>query len=1761
MGVAEDFAPSFTQKPQLRQEDEGNRLVFECQLLASPKPEIHWFRGDTELFEDNRTIFKIQPIGNNKFLVALELDDVVENDAGLYKVKAKNKMGEVAASINLNFSPVDEPQEKQIDGLAPTFSKKPAIRQEEDGKKLLFECRIQADPKPTVTWFHDGVIVKNTPRHKILLDKDGHSYFGTLEIKNVTVEDAGKYKVTAKNELGESNATISLNFDSDEAPVPDDGIKPTFTERPVIRQSDDGTKITFECRCVGDPKPTITWYHGKTLVKEGGRFKMSLTLDQKLYHMARLEITNVENSDGGEYKAIAKNVHGEGVATINLNFEGGEKPKIPDGKPPRFPKKPTIRQDGETLIMECLLEANPLPDITWFQGTKTIEDSNRVRMSRKATGKDTYLLTLEISSPTKEDGGNYRCNAFNCFGESNANIALNFQGGDDEGFAPTFVDKPKIIPSDTGTLITMKCKCKAKPRPIITWYRGTTVVKESSKIKMTTVDLGEDTYEIIMEIQDPTNADGGTYKCNTKNDFGESNANLNLNIEADQEPEGKEPIFVQKPRIVSEQNGKLVIMDCSVKADPAPTIVWYHADKIVQKSSKVTITIEKKEEIYYIRLELKDPVKEDSGLYRCNIKNAYGELNANLTLNVEIVPVIKEKPKITKIIKRRTVVIECKVQSSFTPQCTWFKETKAVKEDSTHSVHIEQVKEGEFNVKLQIEQASEKDKGLYKLTVKNDKGEATSQTVELTEIPEDKEEKVQRIQIVETLRAIEVQEGQTAKFTSSIKTLDKTAKVVWYKNNSVIRESSDYKISFDGQTAILEISSVKTEFTGTYKVKFSNTVSEESSSASLKVIEKKKVEKKEKEEEEENKKVVEKKKKEEVEEKKNVVEQNEEVVEEKKKVVEKKKEELVEEKKIEEKKEPKKVGEKIVKKKDEKKEEPEMNGTTEETTVQSRKSSLIEEKKGTILRRSSVKDEPKKVVKKPEEKKPQDVQDTKDVTDDEGRSTVDKDVTSKVVEQLSVKTKRGSIVTYQEEIVGDDDEPDKIGYRKSSIQEEQKIFEKDEIRKIRRQSKDTIRIDEDEIGTGRRNSLIKIEKKLAERRDSLKETKLVSKTSSNFDEKDEEGSGPKKNDGKEPSEDGEYKSVRRLSTKHKEITEDKKTRKKEEGEVSCEDKKSERSDSIKPKEVDDHKKKSGAVEGKEKPETKMSDDLEEQKPVRRLSSKAKEEPTKAKKSEVEDICTPDKKVEEKDIGIPNKETDDKEDEKSKRRLSSKIQDTDGKKQEDRTQKVESTSQDKLSSHKKPEGVKPINELRDASETKPEDEKEPDRKLSTPSKLDDAKREASKYEEKFEVKSAKPYDSKKENNAQEHQSKPGKKPEEEKKPTRRLSTKPKAEEGEDKVEDTKRRQPDSSDDKEKPNVEPERRTRPKPEAEDNKKPEGRLSTKTKDTEEERKYENKRPQDGSEVVSKPARESRTKPDEGDIDKPEEMGRKSIKDVDKDKKEAPPDEKLKLEEYKPVRRTSIKKKETEDDKKGEVAEDKPKPERRLRPKPKDTDEDKKEKNDENDKVEEKEPSKPEYRKDSSKTEEKVSEADKKLADEDKQPEEKPAEKKVTKEPEAKKPEEKLAEKPTAKKVLSKKEPTKKPEEKLAEEAPAEKEPEKHVEKKAAVKEEPDKMKNGLSDRKPSIVEPKEPAKPESRKESLAKPDDKRRTTAKLPCRLPENERKKLNEELEGEQKIVRSESWLITAIRPGKCFKYKKGIEGMQKEAEKTDTSAMGDISPSN
>lgn len=102
-----------------------------------------------------------------------------------------------------------------------------------------------------------------------------------------------------------------------------------------------------------------------------------------------------------------------------------------------------------------------------------------------------------------------------------------------------------------------------------------------------------------------------------------------------------------------------------------------------------------------------------------------------------VIPVIKEKPKVIKIVKKKTVIVECTVMSKFAPDCTWFKEQQAVTQDERHKLHVEKIKEGEFAVKLEIEQISKADRGKYKLVARNEKGEATSQVVEIQELPEE----------------------------------------------------------------------------------------------------------------------------------------------------------------------------------------------------------------------------------------------------------------------------------------------------------------------------------------------------------------------------------------------------------------------------------------------------------------------------------------------------------------------------------------------------------------------------------------------------------------------------------------------------------------------------------------------------------------------------------------------------------------------------------------------------------------------------------------------------------------------------------------------------------------------------------------------------------------------------------------------------------------------------------------------------------------
>uniref|UniRef100_A0A182TSB9 Ig-like domain-containing protein n=1 Tax=Anopheles melas TaxID=34690 RepID=A0A182TSB9_9DIPT len=594
-----------------------------------------------------------------------------------------------------------------------------------------------------------------------------------------------------------------------------------------------------------------------------GRFSSEVEEDQNHCYLIRFTIKDVKQLDRGVYSVLAKNKHGDSTAVINLNFDSSSKLINPEGKPPRFPQKPTISQKGDVLSMECILEAMPVADITWYHGQDRIEDGERFKILRKAISIDTYLLTLQISLPTANDGGIYRCHAFNPFGESNAHITLNFKANENErGFAPSFVEKPKIIPNKLGTLITMKCRCRSKPKPTVKWMRKKQEVTSSSKVALEVKTVDEDTYELTLNIKDPNADDGGSYSCIISNEFGESSATLNLNIEAEQETTKNAPIFVEKPHIVSLDNGKLVRMECKVKTDIKPDITWTRESRLLQETSKLKMTMTQEKDVYHITLVLKDPQTEDSGTYKCNIKNILGELNANLILNIEIIPVIKEKPKLVTNIKKRTASIECSVASRFKPECVWMKETTVIKETHRHMIKIEETREGEFSVKLNIVGLSEADFGAYKLVAKNDKGQATSQVIEIKDIVFEKPPATKPI-IDAKFKDVEVDEGGDLTLAAGLAQPDRHFKVYWMKNKTILKASETVIQEFTGRMAKLVVKNVTVEDAGSYKVSISNDTQSDECECKVKVIAKPKPKDEEKPKKKPAKKVEEEEKKEE----------------------------------------------------------------------------------------------------------------------------------------------------------------------------------------------------------------------------------------------------------------------------------------------------------------------------------------------------------------------------------------------------------------------------------------------------------------------------------------------------------------------------------------------------------------------------------------------------------------------------------------------------------------------------------------------------------------------------------------------------------------------------------------------------------------------------------------------------------------------------------------------------------------------------------
>ncbi|XP_064214157.1 obscurin isoform X3 [Tribolium castaneum] len=109
--------PFFREKPQMTAMVEGRDLELTCFAVGEPEPVIQWFKNDSIVAESHRVKIDTDEFGRShlKFSPALSFDQ------GMYKVVARNKIGQTVARARIVFgSTPEEPDSPESDQSSDT---------------------------------------------------------------------------------------------------------------------------------------------------------------------------------------------------------------------------------------------------------------------------------------------------------------------------------------------------------------------------------------------------------------------------------------------------------------------------------------------------------------------------------------------------------------------------------------------------------------------------------------------------------------------------------------------------------------------------------------------------------------------------------------------------------------------------------------------------------------------------------------------------------------------------------------------------------------------------------------------------------------------------------------------------------------------------------------------------------------------------------------------------------------------------------------------------------------------------------------------------------------------------------------------------------------------------------------------------------------------------------------------------------------------------------------------------------------------------------------------------------------------------------------------------------------------------------------------------------------------------------------------------------------------------------------------------------
>ena len=196
-----------------------------------------------------------------------------------------------------------------LEGIPPTFAKKPKTKCVDEGSDVTLKCELIAVPEPDVTWYHDRREILTKDNVKVIHDSTKQTYSSTIKITKVKKNQEGLYSVVARNREGETREEFILKVIKKDDKEPPSILEPLKSD--VVKEGDT---IKLTTQIIGKPKPKITWSKdGEPVKKEPSKE------DEDCY---TLVLPKSETKDTGKYMVTAENELGKATTMALITVEG-----------------------------------------------------------------------------------------------------------------------------------------------------------------------------------------------------------------------------------------------------------------------------------------------------------------------------------------------------------------------------------------------------------------------------------------------------------------------------------------------------------------------------------------------------------------------------------------------------------------------------------------------------------------------------------------------------------------------------------------------------------------------------------------------------------------------------------------------------------------------------------------------------------------------------------------------------------------------------------------------------------------------------------------------------------------------------------------------------------------------------------------------------------------------------------------------------------------------------------------------------------------------------------------------------------------------------------------------------------------------------------------------------------------------------------------------------------------------------------------------